>query len=90
MSSLVPNPRTQVRTGHPTSDPNALLTLDVAAELVCCCARTLRRRIAEGTIPAYRLGRLLRVRKSDLMAAFTPITSAPTGLDDFITRQTGG
>jgi excisionase family DNA binding protein len=43
-----------------------LLTVDqVAAELVCC-TKTVRKLIATGELPAFRHGRLVRVRRSDL------------------------
>ncbi|RHW24113.1 DNA-binding protein [Nocardioides immobilis] len=39
--------------------------------------KTLRRRIADGTIPAYRCGRrVIRIRVEDLERAFLPIPSA--------------
>jgi|LSQX01.1.fsa_nt_gb excisionase family DNA binding protein len=41
---------------------------------------TIRRRIADGTIPAHRLGkRLIRIAAADLEAAFKPIPNARGG-----------
>lgn len=37
---------------------------------------TIRRRISDGTVPATRLGRLIRISIADLDAAFRPIPSA--------------
>ena len=36
---------------------------------------TLRRRIRDGSLPAYRNGRLIRVKVSDLEALFRPVRS---------------
>ena len=53
------------------------LTLAEAADLMSVSVKTLRRRIADGTIPAYRCGRrVIRVRVDDLERAFDPIPSA--------------
>ncbi len=53
------------------------LTLKEAAEWYGVCERTLRRRIAEGRLPAYRVGpRAIRVRRADVEALARPI---PTG-----------
>lgn len=41
---------------------------------------TVRRRIADGTIPASRLGKRILIRRSDLEAALRPIPSANTGV----------
>lgn len=55
------------------------LSLADAAEWAGVCERTMRRYIAEGRIPAYRLGkRRVRVKADDLDALFTRI---PTGGD---------
>ncbi|WP_018296761.1 helix-turn-helix domain-containing protein [Corynebacterium lubricantis] len=42
-----------------------------AADYAGCSARTLRRRVAEGKLTAYRSGRIVRYKKSDLDAMFT-------------------
>ncbi|WP_245994513.1 helix-turn-helix domain-containing protein [Nocardioides immobilis] len=53
------------------------LTLVEAADLMSVSVKTLRRRIADGTIPAYRCGRrVIRIRVEDLERAFLPIPSA--------------
>lgn len=57
--------------------PDDLLTIDAAAALLGIHARTVRRRIADGTLPAVRVGpRLVRVRRSAIEAALRPIPSA--------------
>ncbi len=53
------------------------LTLAEAADLMSVSVKTLRRRIADGTIPAYRCGRrVIRIRIEDLERALHPIPSA--------------
>ena len=53
------------------------LSLDEAAECMSVSVKTLRRRIADGTIPAYRCGRrVIRIHLEDLERAFLPIPSA--------------
>lgn len=51
-----------------TSDPaDDLVTLQYASRTRGVSERTLRRRIADGSLPAYRFGpRLLRVKLADL------------------------
>jgi excisionase family DNA binding protein len=53
------------------------VSLSEAAELTSLSVKTLRRRIADGTITGYRCGRSIRVRLEDLEAAFRKIPSAP-------------
>ena len=57
-----------------------LASIPEAAEYASVCTKTLRRRIADGTLPAYRLGpRVLRVDLDELDAAMRPIPSARGG-----------
>jgi excisionase family DNA binding protein len=51
-------------------------SVPVAAEAIGCSPKTLRRRISDGTIPAYKLGRLVRVDMAEVEAAFVPIPTA--------------
>lgn len=47
-----------------------------AAELLSCSDKTIRRRIADGSIPAYRMpGRstIIRIRLDELEAALVPV-----------------
>ena len=54
-----------------------LLSITQAAELLGLSAKTIRRRIATGDLPAYRNGRrLIRVKASDLDRLFRRIPSA--------------
>lgn len=50
-----------------------LASVPAAAAYVPCSPKTLRRRIADGTVPAYRFGRLLRVDLNELDAALRKI-----------------
>ena len=53
------------------------LSLDQAAEVMSLSVKTIRRRIADGTIPAYQCGkRPIRIRLDDLEAALRRIPSA--------------
>ncbi|PLA11051.1 hypothetical protein CYJ48_11110 [Corynebacterium riegelii] len=47
-------------------------TLKQAAERTGLAERTLRRRIEDGSLIAYRLGRAIRLRPEDVDALFTP------------------
>lgn len=53
------------------------LSLEEAAEIMSLSTRTIRRRISDGTIPAYNCGRrAIRVRLDELEAALHRIPSA--------------
>jgi excisionase family DNA binding protein len=53
------------------------LSLDQAASIMSLSVKTLRRRIADGTIPAYQCGRRpIRIRLDDLEAAMRRIPTA--------------
>ena len=53
------------------------LSLEQAAEIMSLSVKTIRRRIADGTIPAYQCGRRpIRIRLDDLEAALRRIPSA--------------
>ena len=53
------------------------LSLEEAAEVMSLSVKTMRRRIADGTIPAYQCGRRpIRIRLDDLEAALRRIPSA--------------
>ena len=61
-----------------TNDRARWLTLAEGAEHVGLHVKTLRRRIASGDLPAYRMpkGRALRVKREDLDALFRAIPTA--------------
>ncbi|MEI5674965.1 MULTISPECIES: helix-turn-helix transcriptional regulator [unclassified Nocardioides] len=53
------------------------VSLDEAAEIMSLSTRTIRRRISDGTIPAYQCGRRsIRLRLDELEAALRRIPSA--------------
>lgn len=51
-------------------------SIDQGAELMGCNPKTIRRRIADGTITAYRLGGLIRIDLDELEAAMRVIPTA--------------
>lgn len=51
---------------HETTPAPALVSLAEAAEQFGVSVKTLRRRIADGTIHGYRVGRLIRVDLDEL------------------------
>ncbi len=53
------------------------VSLDEAAEMMSLSTRTIRRRISDGTIPAYQCGRRsIRIRVDELEAALRRLPSA--------------
>ncbi len=53
------------------------LSLEQAAEITDQSIRTLRRRISDGSLPAYRLGpRIIRIKLDDLQALARRIPTA--------------
>jgi excisionase family DNA binding protein len=53
------------------------VSLEEAAEMMSMSTRTIRRRISDGTIPAYQCGRRsIRLRLDELEAALRRIPSA--------------
>lgn len=60
-----------------TGAPPAWLTIPEAADWLGVSTKTIRRRIADGTIKAHTLGsRIKRIRASELEAAMRLIPSA--------------
>lgn len=52
------------------------LSLAEAADVMSVSVKTIRRRVSDGTIPAYRCGRTIRVQLEDLQAAFRRLPAA--------------
>ncbi len=53
------------------------VSIERAAEMMSLSARTIRRRISDGTIPAYQCGRrAIRIRVDELEAALRRMPSA--------------
>lgn len=60
MAARTSTARREVRAGR-TAGEGRLVALDVAAEALSVSVKTLRRRIADGSVRGYRVGRLVRV-----------------------------
>jgi excisionase family DNA binding protein len=58
----------QVEEVRTSSGDDGLVTYREAADFLCMGVRTLHRRVKDGTVPAVRLGSLVRFRRSDLEA----------------------
>lgn len=58
---------------------NDLITIAQAAELLGCHPNTIRRHIAMGLLPAYRLGpRAVRLRRAEVVAVLRRIPARAT------------
>lgn len=63
--------------------PERMLTVDDVAAVLACHPNTVRNRILSGTIRSVKIGRLRRVRQSDLSAYLRDLPDAgPTGADE--------
>ncbi len=59
---------------------STFLTIEAAADALDVHPRTLRRRISEGRLKAYRVGpRQIRIKVADLDALLAPIPTAASG-----------
>ena len=60
--------------------PPETVGVRVAAQYLDVCPDTIRKRIAEGDLPAHRVGRLIRIYVDDLESLRRPIpTTAGVG-----------
>jgi excisionase family DNA binding protein len=70
-------PTNQTRTGSRVPRQRVLpvyLSIEEAAEVMSLSTKTIRRRISDGSIPAYRCGRRnIRIRLDELEAAFRKV-----------------
>ncbi len=57
--------------------PTALHTIPAAARILGVSERTIHRRIHAGTLPAFRDGRIIRIRDTDLSAYIEAHTTKP-------------
>ena len=74
-SLTVDNPNRKSRRNPDTQ--RAYVGIPAAATYLDCDHKTVRRLIASGKLPAYRLGtRVIKVRISDLDAVLTPLGGA--------------
>ena len=73
-----------------TAPADALWTIDRAAGYLALSERHIRRMVERGELVAYRIGRALRFRRSDLDQIVSPVedvTVATDRLDAFIKQQ---
>lgn len=71
---------TMARKPHTATVLPAPLSIDQAAECVGVSRDTIRRRIADGTLPAHRMGpKLIRIHPADLERLYRPIPAAAGG-----------
>lgn len=60
-----------------TTSRRRLVSINQAAEYAACDPKTIRRRIADGSLTGYRLGkRMIRVDLEELDALLRPIPAA--------------
>lgn len=75
---MSPTPRRGARAAsRPLTGGHQLVPLSVAAETFCVSVKTIRRRIADGTVTGYRIGRLIRVDLDEMHETFAvPVPNA--------------
>lgn len=62
-----------------STTPTEYVTVAEAAADYRCSIKTVRRRIADGTLPAYRMGgRVIRIRRADLEQLVRPVPTRGT------------
>lgn len=61
--------RSHARDGKKSVPSGRLVSLTEAARDLSVSVKTIRRRIADGTVRAYRVGRLIRIDADELRAA---------------------
>ena len=71
--------RPKAATVKPSTQDREWLTVDEMAQIVGVSAKTIRREISRGNLPAYRLGRLIRLRATDLALLAKPMPAASIG-----------
>jgi excisionase family DNA binding protein len=68
--------RADDRSAAGSAPSGRLVPLATAAEELSVSVKTIRRRIAEGSVPAYRIGRLIRVNLDELRAALVVVVGS--------------
>lgn len=63
---------------HSNFSTGGYVSLTEAAAYTDLSTKTLRRRIADGTLPAFRAGRLIKIRRDDLDVLFRQIPNGAT------------
>ena len=61
-------------------------TVATAARATNMSEVTIRRRIKDGTLPAYRIGRSIRINSEDLFHLYEPVNMAPTESEQRIAK----
>lgn len=61
-------------------------TVATAARLTGVSEVTIRRRIKDGTLPAYRIGRAIRISYDDLLRIYEPVNQSPTESEQRIAK----
>ena len=70
-------PRRTAHTAGRLTGGHRLVPLSVAADAFCVSVKTIRRRIADGTVTGYRIGRLIRVDLDEMHKFFAvPVPNA--------------
>ena len=64
-SKQIPSDATPLGTSRETPLPT-LLSVEATARLLSVCTKTVRRLIERGALPSCRVGRLVRIRATDL------------------------
>jgi len=73
--------RSTTRTSPAAPAARQLVSVAQAAEHFGCSTKTLRRRISDGTLAAYRFGpKMLRLDMTEVDAVLRPIPTAATSL----------
>lgn len=57
-----------------TIEPEYITVTDVAV-MLSVSERTVRQWVADGLLPAFKAGRILRIRRDDALAVFQPLRS---------------
>jgi excisionase family DNA binding protein len=74
---MATSPRRDTRAAGRLAGGRRLVPLSVAAETLCVSVKTIRRRIADGTVTGYRIGRLIRVDLDEMYESFAvPVSNA--------------
>lgn len=61
------------------SKPKVYITMHAAADMLDCSPDTIRKFIAEGKLPAYKLHHEIRIKATDVEALLVPIPTAGPG-----------
>lgn len=62
---------------NPSASDSVFVSRKRAAELLACSAQMISKLIKDGRLPAYHLGRAVRIKLSDLEAAMVAYNQKP-------------